>query len=101
MFYMLYCNLVRFLKSILPEEEVFWCLSVEGVCANCVAGMQHHDCVSVSPVVETQLAECALSLSGFHRAPLGQRTGRCSALRSLNQSQTPDATAQKSIIIIL
>lgn len=44
-------------KSVLPEEEVLGVFQffseTEGVCANCVAGKQHHDCLSVSPDVET------------------------------------------------
>lgn len=31
---------------------VFFLMETEGVCANCVAGKQHHDCLSVSPDVE-------------------------------------------------
>lgn len=102
---MFYCSLVGFLQSVLrgeeDEEEVsrfFFLIGIEGVCANCVAGKQQHDCPSVSPDTE------ALSWLSVPCTFLALTVRRAALFRSLDRTfprSHKDATVQKSIIITM
>lgn len=107
MLYMLYCSLAGFFKSVLQEEEeVFgvFSLETEGVCANCAAGKQQHDCFSVSPDVEALSWLSVPCPSLVSLCVSGAASTSCSAVCSLHRTfprSRTDATVQKSIIIIL
>lgn len=74
MFNMLYCNLVEFFKVHSARGGGFCVFQWKGLRRLCSSD---HDRVSVPPVVETQLAECTLSLSGFQCASSELRTALC------------------------